>query len=432
MAPHGRRPWFAMAVATIGLVGGGLFATYLVSRDSPAAGQASPTTHPTSGEAASNSAAPTAASEPSPTFSPTSTASPFVTAGWDVGIGVDSWVIDMAETEDLVVAVGQDGDRPSILTSADGVDWSAIDLESLGLGSAIVYTVTAGQPGLVATGGRNIADPAGSGYSSLEPFILFSADGTIWEEIDVPGPCAFVSDIVSGRFGFVILGERCRGEGDFDPRPLSILHSPDGRNWTAITDIEAFSGDDAPSMLATNGSRIAGTSDGHSTWTSDDAGATWTRRAGPFSERSGGARSIAFGHGRFLVLGDRVDEAGIVVTPVTCASTDAVAWECREQSWTADLGGQLGFYEPGVTETGFMILITQFPDEFTSGPSETVVITSRDGLAWEGAIEPALHNLFVDSVQATSHGIFMLGSTNPYRPEDSSELRIAVHRAPLP
>ena len=84
------------------------------------------------------------------------------------------------------------------------------------------------------------------------------------------------------------------------------------------------------------------------------------------------------------------------------------------------------------TPTGYLSLMERLPDEFTAGPSEMVVITSLDGLEWTGAVEPELHNLGVYSLHPTTRGTFMLGATNPYLPEDISELRIAVHRAPLP
>lgn len=380
----------------------------------------------------SASATPEATAEPTAVPTPTPTA---VAAGWELVSVPGFEANDIADRNGTLVAVGGNGANDSVVVarSTDGATWELIDLAALDLDPGQLRFVIAGDEGFVAAGGRleAPADAEDSPYRTLVPFILFSPDGVAWEELPYPGPCTFAHSLVSGEFGFVIMGGQCRNEGNFDPRPIRVFRSADGRSWTSTTEVPQFdSRDQYPAEMATDGNRIVaiqgahGTDFGEVVWISDDGGAEWRTVTEPFPEEIT-VYSITFGTGRFLAAASRFTGAGDPASAV-CVSSDGEGWECPTTG--IDLPSRVT-----ATATGYVGLVERYPDKFTAAPTDIFVVTSIDGMLWEEREAPELWNILVHEVHPTSHGLFMTGSTNPnLRPEDRPQHRMAVHRGSLP
>lgn len=354
---------------------------------------ATPTTSPIS----SRIAAPTASPQPSPTQE-----------AWTFADLANVDVRDVAEGGGLILAVGYTYPvlGGTILASTDAVTWQPVDLSELrldSLGGSGIDLVAYGPHGFVATGGRfGPSAPLGS------PFLLFSPDGLTWEEVTYPEHCTYADSLVAGDFGYAILGGRCRTEAEFDPRPIRLLTSSDGRNWTSTTDALTTPSSLAVTALATDGHRIVAlltnTVGTGLVWTSDDGGASWLSidAAFPAGIQPG---AITFGHGLFVVTGGVV-EAGISV-PHTCTSPDGEEWGCH----VAD--SHFPTRELAVTPTGFATVTDHPLDPMRLSHSETTLLTSFDGSSWSVIVLPELTDHQFRGTEWTSHGLLAWGGTAP-------------------
>lgn len=371
--------------------------------------------------------------EASPSASPASRASTAPAGGWAEVTTLDFSVASIAEAEagGRLVAVGSEGSSPVLATSDDGMSWTRVDLSTLELGAGWIGFAASAEPGFVVAGSRFFESTEAPGFGTSEPFVIFSPDGGSWEEAPLPDPCVQFHSIATGDFGYALVGGRCRSEGDFDPRPITVLRSVDGRNWASETAFPSSADRlQTPGAIASDGRRIVAIQQGQGIglaehmWISDDGGASWETIVEPLPEGIN-ANGIAYGHGRFVVSASGIEDDGSERFSA-CISEDAEAWSCSPS-------------EPALprtvvaSATGYIGLVEVYPDEFTAYPNGVAVVTSTDGVAWHSQPEAALANLYLSSVHPTTRGIFVAASTNANRtPEDRAEPRVMLYRGTLP
>lgn len=402
----------------------------LLNRQAPEMAGPSPSPMPSPTSAASL-ATPIATAPPStgadraqPSVAPTSMTP---AAAWEP-VSIEGMTArDVAELNGLLVTVGHEEatQTGAIAVSETGTDWRRVDLDPA-LKLVAITEVVAGD-GLVAFGfahGETV-EPA----STLVPIVLFSADGVSWEDVMRPGLCG--SGAVAGDFGYTYTASPCSSEPSPARAPITVFRSADGRTWTSTTDHPEFADPMVtPWGLATDGARIVGgqygyglSQDAYTIFISDTGGAEWIALQ-PFPQDVAPG-AIAYGHGRFISSSSFLYREGSDRNAAVCLSVDAEHWECAETGLE---------YLPGIhaTNTGYVGLLEQRPDEFTAGPNEVAVISSVDALEWDVEIAPELHDFLVHGVEATSHGIVAWGGTNPYLPDSVSEPLFFLHRSPLP
>lgn len=373
--------------------------------------------------ASPSSANPSSTAASSASVTPTST--PVPPAGWNpVEIPSIDGLTGMAERDGRLVALGTAGTdqlEMAMAFSDDGQVWTAIDLAAFDLGAVGAASVFGGEPGFGAIAYRNIP-----GEGVPVPVHLFSVDGETWETATPPAGCTTViGPVVFGQFGFVGLGESCRGEGLGPPGPLHILTSVDGRAWTSRID----EGHAAETGWATDGRRLVlfsscGSSEAASLSLTDDVGETWRCVESPFPAGvsvNNQVWGLAWGHDRYVATASWLIRDGDPDSG-SCVSSDGVSWQCEVIAASGDLANRDNFLNATtVTPTGF-ISLNAYPLE-PSGESgmEMILARSTDGLTWSFERVPELANRPGVGVASTSHGLFTWGST-----------QVEVYRAPLP
>jgi hypothetical protein len=279
-----------------------------------------------------------------------------------------------------------------------------------------VETAIHGTTGFVAAGGRSnfltgIADP----------FILYSADGLTWKEVAFPGPCAFGSSILTGAWGYVIVAGSCHGEDEIDMRPIRVLRSSNGFNWTSTSDIAEFAtAHHVPWRVATDGRRIVALQDETRAgddvwrWISDDGGVTWRT----IVETDLRIYFINYARDRWFA---DANKDGI---EMLCTSPDAEEWACHPS---------VDGVPPAIaTPTGFVSLSYNFQGG-VPGSTYSVLATSPDGENWAVEMVIDLPNLQFQGEAATSVGVFAWGGTNPdHDPTGFSTPFLLLHRFPIP
>lgn len=365
---------------------------------------------------ASSTPAPSSTAVSSASVAPTST--PVPPAGWSaVEISGIDFLTAIAERDGRLVALGTAGaDQLGIAMafSDDGQVWTAIDLAAFDLDTAGAGSVFGGDPGFGAIAYRHVP-----GEGVPVPVYLFSADGETWEVATPPAGCTFSRPVVFGQFGFVTLGESCRGEGVQPPGPLHILTSLDGRAWTSRIDEEHI----AETGWATDGRRLVLLT--VPVWLTDNLGETWRSVESPFPADVS-VYNLVWGHDRYVATASWLIRDGDPDSAI-CVSSDGESWQCEVIAASGDLADRDNFLNGiTVTPTGF-ISLNAYPLE-PSGESgmEMIMARSTDGLTWSFERVPELANRATAVVASTSHGVFTWGSTSV------STAYIEVYRAPLP
>lgn len=258
--------------------------------------------------------------EPDPFVVPDATPVEFL--NWssvgDAGLDMDGRIESLAATTSGWIAVGSatsieagvDYPVPAIWTSADGVEWSRVQSESLlgGSGSAI---------GAADHSGRVVV----AGYQSIldSPTFWYSDDGSAWIAVpfdaDLVGENPEVNALLAHfNAGYVAAGTHA-------------WYSPNGKEWAVTHMFEgtAFGLREFDSGLLAGG---VSASTGHAAvWVSDDIGSTWAladvaSRPDLFSSSS--IRSIIETRAGFVAVGSVVD--GGTSRPAAWKSEDAVSW----------------------------------------------------------------------------------------------------------
>ena len=175
--------------------------------------------------------------------------------------------------------------RGAVWVSPDGYHWTRIDDPAVfgGPASDVIYSVTAGGPGLVAVGWHSVG-------GDRDAAVWVSADGYRWTRIDDPavfgGPGSQeMLSAATGGVGLVAAGYRSSA-GHLD---AAVWVSPDGYRWTRIDSQEAFGGPGSsviysvtaggPGLVAVGHTYSPTASDG-AAWVSAD-GYRWTRVDSP-------------------------------------------------------------------------------------------------------------------------------------------------------
>ncbi len=410
-------------------------------------------------EAATSGPSPVPSRSAVPAVSP-DPALPTASAGpapeWQV-VDIGRLVIqDVAGSSDRVVVVGNTTDvmaggaasphywldddgrladyRPVILASGDGDGWTTVDLAPLDLPrGALLSRVVAGPAGFVASG--LIAHPRRPAQRDVpSPLLLQSADGLTWRQVTPPADCTWITSLAAGEFGYVALGDRCRGRlvdhhsvgpgiANRDAHlPLRLLFSSDGVTWTSTTDTpwrDLEETDPWPWKLTTDGrTLLAHAEGGLANWTSTD-GRSWTEGP-PLFDTIGTFRQVVHGNGRFLATGMRTPPLGYGPWPHTCVTSDGSSWACVELGPTGVLVA---------LPTGY----ATFGSAGLDPPhSVTRIFTSADGLAWRWTEEPALADLVPSGALWTSRGMLVWGHTNRDLPGGRTPfLRVSLVPPPI-
>jgi hypothetical protein len=367
---------------------------------------------------------------PSPTLA-TSPGATTVAADWiPVEIPGMPVVSDLVERNGRLVAIGSEAldARGAVLAySDDGIAWTEVDTSSLQLNGASLFSLSAGDAGFVAFGGRMATDGA------FEDLYYFSADGTEWQLAGPPEECAAGSRARQVGSLFIKFGEICVSDGAPPPGPPRILTSTDGRSWTSRIDPMLPLG-----SWATNGHRIVmvtaccGT-DATDVMISEDGAATWRQIADAFPIDVT-VYNVTFGHDRYVAEASWLRRVGDPDWAV-CMSLTGEVWTCQAlSSGTSPAEGRRQVGSVTATPTGFASLAVALDDPL--GPGTTVILgTSTNGLAWTFEPVPAMKDSPTVGLVGTSHGLIAWGNTGEVSPDGSilaPEPYLLVYQAPLP
>lgn len=164
-------------------------------------------------------------------------------------VGGGQQMVAVAAMADGFAAVGSDGQRPAVWTSADGRNWRMADLPlPAGATTAALEHVAAAGQTVVATG---VAQTA----TGSVPYAARSGDGgRTWTEARLPVPAgtAQVSAVAAGR-GFTVAGTFGVTAGD---RDVVVWTSRNGLTWKAAT--PAGAGLATPGIQAITGLTVSG------------------------------------------------------------------------------------------------------------------------------------------------------------------------------
>lgn len=281
-----------------------------------------------------------------------------------------------------LVAVGQSGPgedgegRAAVWTSPDGVAWSRVPHDEAVFGRAVMSSVTAGGPGLVAVG------------TSDEAAVWTSADGVVWSRVPDDqavfgsrggAPYVAMKSVKAGGPGLVAVGIEGHPHG---PNVIAaVWTSPDGFTWSRVTHDEAVfgRGEDGhhtemrsvavggPGLVAVGGSWFGedGQQGGAAVWTSVD-GSTWSRVPHDEVVFGGAMNGVAAGGPGMVAVG--LDDQGAAVW----TSSDGFTWS-RIPHDEAVFGGA----EMSTVTAGGRGLVAVGWD----GPG-AAVWTSVDGIVW--------------------------------------------------
>jgi len=257
------------------------------------------------------------------------------------------------------VAVGSSGDDSQVMTSADGITWTARRAASGASWSSVAYAYpdASPQPVFVAA--------ASSGVGKR---VMTSPDGENWSVASGAVPVNSWQSVAWGDDTFVAVG----ASGD----DSQVMTSPDGFNWTPRTaaanrtwQAVAF-GDDTFVAVASSGT-------GNRVMTSND-GVTWTSRS-PGPDRDW--QSVTWRDGKFVAVSSSGSGNQVMTSP------DGVTWTTRtspvSNAWqSVTWGGQpwpntfvaVGSSPPSSSQVMRSVL--------TAAPDPLGCIAAWDGGAW--------------------------------------------------
>jgi len=327
-----------------------------------------------------------------------------------------------------LVAVGWDelegaDHRAAVWTSPDGITWSRIPHDAAVFGGepvAVLWSVTAGGPGLVAVGSAE--DHVAAVWTSV--------DGVTWSRVphdDAVFPPGWMSSVTVGGPGLVAVGS---AEDDV----AAVWTSPDGITWSRVPhDAAIFGGEGnqrtmnsvaagGPGLVAVGDHRTGGGWVYAAVWTSPD-GITWSRV--PHDEAAFGQSgvqsmsSVTAGPSGLVAVGSETSKGA----PAVWTSPDGITWSRvpHDEAAFGSEGSQMNSVTsggPGLVAVGSTWL----------GTPDAVIWTSVDGITW--ARVPHDESIFdvaeMTSVTTSDRGLVAVGAT---RPSDAFELDAAVWAA---
>ena len=146
---------------------------------------------------------------------------------------------------------------PVVWTSPDGVTWSRLPHDKSALGNATMASVTAGGPGLVAVGSELLTPGSSDMASKWRAVVWTSPDGATWSRLphdeEVFGG-AVMRSVTAGGPGLVAMGNHWT-----DDRGWTVVWtSPDGINWSRGSRIGAVNVNNQMESLTVWGSGLMG------------------------------------------------------------------------------------------------------------------------------------------------------------------------------
>jgi hypothetical protein len=268
-------------------------------------------------------------------------------AGGGVSVPCRAVIHDVSSDGSVSVAVGEKDGRPAVWVSEDAYDWDLLESSMphseprLGEGGEAlpveIRSIVGSEKGFVA---------AGSAF-------WFSSDGRTWSESTAP-PVDAIVDVTAGPDGFLAVGYLPKTVAIFGQQWSSanaVLHSPAGRTWSVVAELDGMFKAGAECWVAGNtvthgphGYVIAGDCTSEeaeiaysSLWTSSD-GMLWSQV--PYDEAVFGEpayiTSITADEAGYLAAGWSLGGAADHATVWT--SEDGISWIRSELGGTGDTG----------------------------------------------------------------------------------------------
>jgi hypothetical protein len=328
------------------------------------------------------------------------------------------------------------GDRATVWTSVDGIDWSRVPNDEAVFGGALMNSVTAGGPGLVAVGRAD--------SEATEPVaaVWTSVDGVTWSRVPhdeaVFGESVFgevvMNSVTVGGPGLVAVGYDGAAQG-LNSNAV-VWTSRDGIAWSRVPhDQTIFGGGwvgmnsvtaQGPGLVAVGSDWYVDGEDGRATvWTSAD-GIAWSRV--PHNEAvfgGGSMRSVTAGGPGLVAVGSATWEENKSIAAVW-TSVDGVTWS-RVRHDDAVFGGGDGPRGVGMSSVtiggpGLVAVGADFMRRATLPDGGWVRIgavwTSVDGIDWsrtphnEAVFEaPDRPEMLMESVTAGGPGLVAVGAS---------------------
>jgi hypothetical protein len=307
-----------------------------------------------------------------------------------VAVGHSGPLDDEASKED-------GGDRATVWTSVDGIDWSRVPNDEAVFGGALMNSVTAGGPGLVAVGSA-----AREEIKSVAA-VWTSVDGVTWSRVRhdeaVFGESVFgevvMSSVTVGGPGLVAVGHDGAAQG-LNSNAV-VWTSRDGIAWSRVPHDQAIFGGvwvgmnsvtaQGPGLVAVG---LEGYVDGE-----DERAAVWTSRDGiawsrvPHNEAvfgGGWMRSVTAGGPGLVAVGSATWEENKSIAAVW-TSVDGVTWSRVHHDEAVFGGGEgpargccTGWMSSVIVGGPGLVAVGSLPDG--EWGSVGVVWTSVDGIDW--------------------------------------------------
>lgn len=312
-------------------------------------------------------------------------------------IGGAAWLFRVDES------AGPAFDSVALVPPAGG--WSRVPPDEAvfgGEGSQVIFSVTAGGPGLVAVGGDGGKGPWDGLGSDTDAAVWTSPDGFTWsrvahDEAVLGGEDGQVMrSVIVGGPGLVAVGWDGRGILADDPAVnAAIWTSVDGYTWSRVPhEDEVFGGAwieavtvGGPGFVAVGGTGGYNVHSDAAVWTSPD-GITWSRV--PHDESVfggtnsyfmsdvtvGGPGLVAVGSGGGIGPWDHGDNHAAVWT-----SVDGTTWSRipNDDALLGDGGNPAPMLSVAAGGPGLVAVGSDF---LTAGRARTPVWTSPDGITW--------------------------------------------------
>ena len=265
----------------------------------------------------------------------------------ETDLSIRHLLFDMIYATNLYVAVG---DRASVLTSGNGIDWnlefvppSVTNSIFLGVGGSTNLLVAAGNAGSLMVSPNiitNLTVPITNGTGGIEVSnVVVSSLGVLWFAIEPRPTSNDIQGVAYGNGLYVVTGD----EG-------FVMTSPDGTNWTErITPTSRLL-----SSVAWNGSVFVASGDDGVMISSPD-GAQWDFAD---SKTANWLYKVRWLDGIFVAVGQN----GTIRT-----SVDGLSWQARTSGTTAWLND-----------------VTHIDDTFFVVGTQGTILSSSNAVDWTG------------------------------------------------
>jgi lysophospholipase L1-like esterase len=312
---------------------------------------------------------------------------------------------DVAVGDSGLVAVGYDWYQGAVWTSPDGVSWSRVD----DFEGVLLDAVTTWDSGLVAVG----CESGDADYGCLSSSAYLSSDGASWTEMPHVFTNTIVFSVTAGGPGLVAVGSVClnpspeavaRGhvmdEPGCDDRAAAVWTSRDGVSWSRVPHDESVFGRGSMRAVTVGGPGLVavghdGSGDRAVVWTSHD-GLSWSRV--PHDEEAlGGAgmEAVTTWGSRTVAVGYDWSRGGTVMW----VSSDGLSWS-RMRGHESVFGGSR------------LRSVTAWGSGLVGFGGSGEVWTSSDGVTWSQVLQAdsVFASGYVSAVIVGGPGLVAVGS----------------------